>query len=146
MALDFTHIKNGHRSLREEAVRMFKKKAMGADLDEFERHLRNGISDKYALIKKRFNDYCKDRSEELFANDIVELKEKITRDFYGGKTLALTHIGSFQAFYEDLNKLKSKFQETGPKFPERNQVLLEICERLIVKLAENIAHSNKQES
>ena len=58
----------------------------------------------------------------------------------------MTRAGSFQAFYEDLNKLKTKFQETGPKFPERNQVLLEICERLIVKLAENIAHSNKQES
>lgn len=56
-------LKKEKSSLREQAITMFKQKAVGQDISEFESQLREGISKKTREIKLEFMRHCKTKAQ-----------------------------------------------------------------------------------
>lgn len=64
------------------------------------------------------------------------MKRNLQNDFYG----------NIEQFQEDIEKIKLKFNETIPGFTGKHEIILEVCQQLILKASDFLAISNKKES
>jgi len=117
-------------------VIVFKQKAVGQDVQEFESALREGLSKKYKDIKNEFLKACKVKALEFLDSDIQAIKKNLSNDMYD----------DLDKIKEDLEKLKTRFIEHGPKFSGRMEILSEIHISLLLKASDFMSITNKKES
>ncbi|CDW76855.1 guanylate-binding n-terminal domain containing protein [Stylonychia lemnae] len=129
-------ISKDHRHIKEQAVQNFKQKAVGQEIQEFELQLRDGISKKHKEIKLEFIRFCKSKAYAFLENDVQNLKRNLQNDMYD----------SIDKFLEDIDKLKQKYNESGPIFSGRLEIFSEISQALISKAADFLTISSKKES
>jgi hypothetical protein len=67
------HLKMANKSLKEDCVTMFKTKAVGTEIGDFERRLRDMLDDRFKNYKMLFSDFCKSQVHDLMAGDIHDL-------------------------------------------------------------------------
>jgi hypothetical protein len=121
-----------NKEAREQAVIMFKQKALGKDFDSHEVTLRGSMAARYKHLKSSLMYKVQTEVEVQFLEQMNAVKMHL--------------FPSFAAFLEDLTKRKKEFLETSPWFASRDAVIAEIMEKLIIRGSENFAMSNKHEN
>ena len=86
---------------------------MGQDIQEFESQLREGISKKYKEIKHEFAKACRIKALFFLESDLATIKRNLSNDMYEG----------IDQFKVELDKLKTKFMENGPRFAGRIEII-----------------------
>ena len=61
---------------------MFKQRALGQDITEYERLLREGISRSSQKHKAQFARYCEGKAKEFLEPEMQAVRKKLHEDFY----------------------------------------------------------------
>jgi len=116
-------------------VSLFRQRAFGQEIEEFEVQLREAISKKNKSIKEEFIRFCRQRAQSFIEPDVEALK----------KSLAADRFETMEQFCHELEQLKSRFTEEGPKYPGNKELLQETVATLTTKAAEHFTMNTKKE-
>lgn len=133
--LDQGELKRAHQEVREECVNLFKTKALGQDVTEYERHLRAAISKSSQKVKGHFTKFCEGKAREYLEPDLSELRKKLNAN----------HYKSMDEVQAELRSLKESFLAHGPKFAGSKVIFAEVAEQMLVKAATHIVVTSKQD-
>jgi len=68
--------------VREQCVTIFKQKALGQEITEYERILREGISRSSQKLKAQFMKHCETKAREFLEPEVQAVRKKLHEDFY----------------------------------------------------------------
>jgi len=110
-------LKKCHRPARDLALTSFKQKAVGGEIvADYESQLRDGIDKQYKEFKTDFFRSCHQRVLDWLDPEVSTLKRNINGGLY-------TDIDQIKC---DLDKLKAKLLDTGPRFTGNLEIFADI--------------------
>ena len=85
---------------------MFKQKALGTEVTDYERMLREGMSRSSQKLKAQFLKFCETKAKEYLDPEIQEVRKKLHDDFYK----------SMDMVQEEIDVIRQRFTTHGPKY------------------------------
>ena len=85
---------------------MFKQKALGTEVTDYERMLREGMSRSSQKLKAQFLKFCETKAKEYLDPEIQEVRKKLHDDFYK----------SMDMVQEEIDVIRQRFTTLGPKY------------------------------
>lgn len=85
------------------------------------------------MLKQAFCRYCESKAKLFLEQDIKKIQKNLLDGNYQTIDIAL----------EDIELIKKRFYDEGPKFDGARQILSEICSQLIVKVATYVSISGR---
>ncbi|OMJ73597.1 hypothetical protein SteCoe_27672 [Stentor coeruleus] len=124
-----------HKEAKQNALELFKNKAVGPDVPGLIDKLKTILLEKYANLKAENESESEKKCNGFLANAYSTIEQKLRNNEY--KT--------FVDFEREMKKLQRFFMERGPDGPFKNEILLEFCQKKIVDTADFFIKESQNE-
>ena len=130
-------LKEHHRKVRDESISLFKEKAVGENLKDFEGKILEDIQKKFLAIKTKCLAIYEQKCQKAIQKEVENIESLIRQDLYA----------TVLDFNTELDKLKQAYQTATQSiiYAQKDQVIRTICEKLIMKAYEAIARRDKEQ-
>ena len=108
-----------HKESKQNALDLFRSKAVGADVSRLLEKLKSIILEKYTNLKLDNEAESEKKCNAFLFNAYGTIEQKLRNNEY--KT--------FMDFKREIQKLQVFFTERGPEGPFRNEILLDFCQK-----------------
>ena len=115
-----------HKEAKQNAVELFRSRAVGPDTEKVLERLKNIILEKYTNLKAENEAESEKKCSAFLMNAYSTIEQKLRNNEY--KT--------FADYEKEIKKLQRFFKERGPEGPFREEILLEFCQKKIVDTAD----------
>lgn len=140
---DILVLQEGEEMVREQALRIFKQKAVGGDTEQFEKLMRKEINKKYAEIKHDFNTHCEAILEKQSESRFKEIRRSAN---IGSSISGKGSNDTEMSIKDQITEFRQSFEENPPYFEGKKSWILEKCLALTLRFAESNNSSEKQEN
>ena len=124
-----------HKEAKQNAMDLFRSKAVGADIPKLIERLKSIILEKFTNLEAENQAESDKKCNAFLINAYGTIEQKLRNNEY--KT--------FVDFEREMKKLQRFFLERGPEGPFRNKILLEFCQKKIVDTADYFIKESQNE-